>query len=79
MDLGSLFGPVSASGSSTFLASIALGLLGMAYFSYGKRLGKTVPLGCGAALMVFPYFVTSLGWMLGIGGVLSVLPFLLRS
>ena len=79
MDLGALFGSSDGGGSGSFVLSIALGLLGMAYFSYGKKLGKTLPLGCGVALIVFPYFVSSMGWMLGLGGVLSVLPFLVRN
>lgn len=78
MDPGALFGSSDGGGSTAFVLSIALGLLGMGYFSYGKKLGKAVPLGCGAALMIFPYFVSSAAWMLGIGAVLSVLPFLLR-
>ena len=78
MDLGSLFGSSDGGGSGAFVLSLALGLVGMAYFSYGKKLGKAVPLGCGAALMVFPYFVSSTVWMIGIGSVLSVLPFLVR-
>ena len=79
MDLGSLFGASGEGGSTSLVLSIALGLVGMAYFSYGKKLGKALPLGCGVGLMVFPYFVSSTGILLGIGGVLSVLPFLLRS
>jgi hypothetical protein len=79
MDLGSLFGAAGEGGTTPLVVSIALGLLGMAYFSYGKRLGKTVALGCGVGLMVFPYFVSSTAILLGIGGLLGVLPFLLRS
>jgi hypothetical protein len=81
MDPSSLFGFSSGDGGggSSFLWSIGLGIVGMAYFSYGKKLSKPVPLGCGVALMVFPYFVSSTAWLLGIGGVLSAVPFVVKN
>ena len=78
MDPSALFGASAEGGSGSFMISILLGLVGMAYFSYGKKLSKPVPLGCGVALIIFPYFVSNTTVMLGLGGVLSVLPFVLR-
>jgi len=54
------------------------GSVGLGYMSYGKRQKRVVPFTCGLALLVFPYFVTSLWLLLGIGAVISVLPYFIR-
>ena len=80
MDPTTLLGPATAGGGgSSFLWGVGFGIVGMAYFSYGKKLSRPVPLGCGVGLMVFPYFVDSVAWMLGIGAVLAVAPFLVKN
>ena len=79
MDPSALFGASAGGDPGSFMLSIALGPVGMAYFSYGKKLSKPVPLGCGVGLIVFPYFVTGTAWMIGIGAVLSAVPFVLKS
>jgi hypothetical protein len=38
-----------------------------------------VPLLCGVALMVFPYFVSNSWLLAGIGAVLCAIPYFLRS
>jgi hypothetical protein len=52
--------------------------IGLGYFVYGRRQGANVPLVCGIALVSFPYFVPSVVPMVGIGGLLVALPFVLR-
>jgi hypothetical protein len=42
------------------MLSLLFGSIGMAMFMYGKKAGRMVPLGAGAALMVVPYFITNL-------------------
>ncbi|MCQ4272125.1 hypothetical protein NA655_13940 [Pseudomonas kuykendallii] len=63
-------------------ASLLWGLLfsafGFAYFVYGKKQGKAVPLLCGIALMVFPYFVDSDLLLAGIGLTLLAVPLVVR-
>jgi len=63
-------------------ASLLWGLLfsvfGLAYFVYGKKQGKSVPLVCGIALMVFPYFVDSDLLLAGIGLTLLAVPLVVR-
>lgn len=54
------------------------GSLGLGYMSYGKRQKRVVPFACGLALIVFPYFVTTLWLLLGIGLVISVIPYFVR-
>ncbi len=47
---------------------------GLGYFVYGKRQKALIPLVCGLALMVYPYFVTSLLVLVVIGVLLIILP-----
>jgi hypothetical protein len=52
--------------------------VGMAYFMYGKKQSALVPLICGLVLMIYPYFVSSTLPLLGIGIVLSAIPYFVR-
>lgn len=58
--------------------SVLFSAIGMGFFVYGKKQKALVPLACGVALMVFPYFVSN-GWLLaGIGAALVVTPYFVR-
>lgn len=57
---------------------VAFGSIGLGYFVYGKKQGAFVPLLCGVALMVFPYFVSNTSLLVLVGTVLSVLPYFVR-
>jgi hypothetical protein len=50
----------------------------MAYFMYGKKQSALVPLICGLVLMIYPYFVSSTLPLIGIGVVLSAIPYFVR-
>jgi hypothetical protein len=52
--------------------------IGLGYFIYGKKQKAVVPLVCGVALMVFPYFVPNALLLVGIGVVLAAVPCFLR-
>jgi hypothetical protein len=54
------------------------GSLGLGYMSYGKRQKRVVPFACGLALTVFPYFVSSLWPLLGVGAIIAALPYFIR-
>ena len=54
------------------------GVIGTAYFVYGKKQSRPVPLVAGMALMVYPYFIDSLVISIAIGVVLMALPFIFR-
>jgi hypothetical protein len=56
--------------------SLVLGSIGVGYFIYGKKQGKMVALLAGLVLMVFPYFVSNLAAMLGIGAAVMAAPYL---
>jgi branched-subunit amino acid transport protein len=48
-------------------ASIIIGAVGLGLFVYGKRQQRMPQLIAGIVLSVYPYFVASVGWMVGIG------------
>lgn len=54
------------------------GLIGMAFFVYGRKQRSVVPLVCGLILMVFPYFISNTILMLFIGAVLIAAPYFVR-
>jgi len=57
---------------------LLFGSTGLGYFIYGKKQRAVVPLVCGLALMLFPYFVSNPFLLAGIGAVLSAIPYFLR-
>ncbi len=63
-------------------ASLLWGLLfssiGFGYFLYGKKQHSVVPLLCGIALMVYPYFVSGNVLIVVIGSVLSAIPYFIQ-
>jgi len=67
----------SGSGS-TLVMGLVLGIIGMAYFSYGKKMQRGLPLACGLGLMVVPYFVSNMPVLLAIGAILGVAPWVAR-
>ena len=63
--------------TSLFIGLVA-GIVGTAYFVYGKRQSKPVPLIAGALLCIYPYFSDSAIWLCGVGALLLVAPFVLE-
>jgi hypothetical protein len=61
----------------TLIVGVLASALGAGYFMYGKRQAKAVPMVTGALLCVYPYFVDGTLWLILIGAVLAVAPFLL--
>ena len=53
--------------------------IGLGYFMYGKKQQRTVPLVCGIGLMVYSYFFDSNLTIIGIGCILSIIPYFLRA
>ena len=54
------------------------GLVGTAYFIFGKKRGSYIFMGCGAGLGIFPYFVDAMWAILVVGVGLCTLPFLIK-
>ena len=57
---------------------LIFGAIGFGFALYGKKQRKPVPLVCGIALMVYPYFVGSSFAMIAIGAVLMAIPYFVR-
>ena len=63
---------------SWLLWGLLFGSIGLGFFVYGKKQRAVVPLVCGLALMIFPYFVSSTVLLVVIGAVLIAVPYFLR-
>jgi hypothetical protein len=55
---------------NNLLASLLVGSIGFVSFAYGKKQRRAPQMAIGLVLMIFPYFVPSVAWMLGIGAAL---------
>lgn len=56
--------------ANVLLAGLLVSSIGFVLFMYGKRMGRAPQLATGLVLMIFPYFVSSVPWMLGLTTVL---------
>jgi hypothetical protein len=64
--------------TSWLLCGLLLGSIGLGFLVYGKRQRAVVPLVCGLALMIFPYFVSNIILLVVIGVALVVVPYFVR-
>ena len=62
---------------STLLIGMLAGVFGLAYFTYGKRQTRLVPMVAGVLLCVYPYFIENVVWMSIVGVLLLAAPFLI--
>ena len=60
---------------SSLIWGVVFGLVGFAYFLYGKKQRAVVPLVCGIALMAFPYFISNTILLVVIGIALAAIPY----
>ena len=64
--------------TASLLWGLLFGSIGLGFFVYGKRQRAVVPMLCGVALMIFPYFVSGISVTIVIGTVLIAIPYFLR-
>ncbi|MES2299830.1 MAG: hypothetical protein V4582_22515 [Pseudomonadota bacterium] len=64
--------------ASLLLWGVVFGSIGFGYFLYGKKQKALVPLLCGIALMVFPYFVSNAVVLVLLGCALAAIPYFYR-
>jgi hypothetical protein len=57
--------------ASSLIAGFVVSGVGYVLFSYGRKLSRPPQMVGGLVLMVFPYFVPSVPWMLSIAALLS--------
>jgi hypothetical protein len=62
--------------SNALLASVLVGSVGLGLFMYGRRQRRAPHLAAGILLMVYPYFVPSVGLMIAIAAALCGLLYL---
>ena len=63
---------------ASLIWGILFGSFGLAYFIYGKKQKKIMPLLCGLGLMLFPYFVTNTTLIVITGILLVVAPWFIK-
>jgi hypothetical protein len=64
--------------TSSLLWGLLFGSIGLGFVIYGRRQRAVVPLLCGVALMIFPYFVSNSVVLVAIGVLLIAIPYFLR-
>ena len=64
--------------TSLIVWGMLFGIIGFAYFTYGRKQAAVMPLVVGIALMVFPYFVPNVYLLVIVGIVLMVLPYFVQ-
>ena len=60
------------------LLGIVFSSIGLGYFIYGKKQQQTMPLICGIALMIYPYFIENTVFLILIGIILCIAPKFIR-
>jgi hypothetical protein len=66
------------SDEAAILWSVLFGAIGFGYFIYGRKQTSPVPLVCGVALMVFPYFVPNAWAMVLVGAAIMAVPYFVQ-
>ncbi|WP_455208385.1 hypothetical protein [Kaarinaea lacus] len=64
--------------SSLLIWGLIFGVIGLGFFTYGKRQRAVVPLFTGIALFIFPYFVSNVYMLVIVGAALVALPYFVR-
>ncbi|MEI8341580.1 MAG: amino acid transport protein [Verrucomicrobiota bacterium] len=65
--------------SALLLAGVLFGSIGMGAFVYGKKRASAVHMILGALLMGYPYFVSGVQALIGIGVGLTIALFLFKT
>ena len=64
--------------AALLLWGVLFGSIGFGYFLYGKKQKALVPLLCGLALMIYPYFIPNTVLVVVVGVTLSAIPYFIR-
>jgi hypothetical protein len=64
--------------TSSLLWGMLFGSIGLGFLIYGRKQRAVVPLVCGLALMIFPYFISNSILLVVIGVALMTIPYFLR-
>jgi hypothetical protein len=64
--------------TTTLIWAMLFGAIGLGYLTYGRRQKAIVPLFVGVALILFPYFIPNVYWLVAIGVSLTAIPYFVR-
>jgi len=64
--------------SSVLLWVVLFSSVGLGFFMYGRKQKAVVPLVCGLALMIYPYFFSNIIAVIAIGVGLIAIPYFVR-
>ena len=64
--------------NSSLLWGLLFGSIGMGFLIYGRKQRAVVPLICGLALIMFPYFLSNTILLIAVGIVLIAIPYFVR-
>jgi len=64
--------------TSTLLWGLLFSSIGFGFFLYGRKQRAAVPMVCGLAMMIYPYFIPNVLALIAIGIVLAAIPYFLR-
>jgi len=64
--------------TSLLLWGLLFSSVGLGFFLYGRKQKAPVPLVCGLALMIFPYFISNTVLLIAIGVALIAVPYFVR-
>lgn len=64
--------------TSILLLGVLFGAVGVGYVMYARKQKAPLPLVCGMALMVIPYFLSNAVVLFVLGTALAVLPWVVR-
>jgi hypothetical protein len=64
--------------TSSLIWGLLFGSIGIGFFIYGRKQGVVVPLICGLALMIFPYFVSDTILRIAAGILFIAIPYFVR-
>jgi predicted membrane protein len=70
--------PAGGMTAGVLLWGLLFSSIGLGFFLYGKKQRAVVPLVCGIALMIYPYFIPNVIALVAIGVVLTAVPYFLR-
>jgi hypothetical protein len=65
-------------GEAELLWGVLFSSIGLGYFIYGRRQGKTIPLLCGVVLMAYPYFMPNTIALVITGAIFAAVPYFVR-
>jgi len=65
--------------TNVLMAWILFGSIGMWFFIYWKKSQKIIPLLSWILLMVYPYFFSNIYYLIWIGILLTIIPFIIKN